>query len=153
MEPLIHTEILKHTLPVLGDKEAGETIQKLEIGLASGAEWCHDRIIFLAESDLYAWNVAADCHRAGVYRITVSKMREIAYRGLVQAWQDGVISAIEIGAFADDIASLQRFSSVLAEVELEDHLSLVWEHAFDLPPDFPETHIDLYKIYQRGKGN
>lgn len=151
MEPLAHIEILKHILPILNNKDAEEIIQKLEVGLASGAEWCHDRIQFLKQSDPHAWDVAADCHEARVYRITIPKMRQIAHRGLVQAWRDGIISTIEIGAFADDIASLQGFSHTLVEVEFEGHLAPVWAHAFDLPPGLSEIRVDLEKIYREEK--
>ena len=150
MGPLLYTEILRHLLSAVSNEEAGEKIQELEVGLASG-EWCHDRIEFLKVSQLHAWDIALDCHQARVYRITIPKMRKIARRGLTQAWKDGIISAIEIGAFADDIASLQQFSNVLAEADFKGYLNPVWEHALDLPPNLPPVRADLFQIYQEIK--
>jgi len=151
MELLAHTEILKHTLPALSRGEAEEVIRKLEAGLANGAEWCYDRIQFLGQSDPYAWGETADCSAAGVYCITVSKMRRIAREGLVQVWRDGLISAIEIGAFADDIASLRQFNRVLLEEVAEGHLAPVWEHFWDSPPNLPPSQADLERIYLGAK--
>ena len=150
MEPLTHTEILAHILPILNEEEAERKIRQLEAGLASGAMWCHDRIQFFEQSDPKARDIARDCHEAMVYQISLPRMRQIVARGLTQAWRDGIVSTEEIGAFADDIASLQVFNSILLEESAENFLSPIWEHAFDLPPGVVAEicGVDLQEIFE-----
>lgn len=150
MEPIAHIRILRDILPTLENQEAEDMIRKLEAGLAS-TEWRHKRLIFLGRRTSHAWEVARECHRAGAYRITVAKMREVARQGLVTFWRAGKISSLEIGAFADDIASIRELANSLLEAKGEGCLAPVWEHAFDPPPDFPEIHADLTRIFVEDK--
>lgn len=138
MELVGFTEIFKHILPTLKKEEAEEKIRQLEFSLTT-SEWCHDRIRFLRGSDAHAWDVAAGCHEIGSYQISIQQMEKIARVGLVEAWQDGVVSAKEIGAFADDIASLQAFNSVCL---MASELAPVWKDYFKTNTTFDPIDID-----------
>jgi len=150
-EPLLYTDILKYRLSAFGDGEAEQLIQQFEAGLASGAEWWSNRIEFLTDSGHNVWNITLDCHEQGSYKIPVAKMRKIVHIGLVAAWQKNIVTAAEIGAFADDVASLQEFSAVLGETD-NRRLSPIWEHAHDIPPGFTPVFVNIGEIYRKEQG-
>ena len=149
MEPVIHTEIFKHLLPVYKKNEAEEAIRRIEAGLASGAEWWNDRIEFLTTSGRNVWNITLDCHERGSYKIPITKMRRIARLGLVEAWRKNIVTAAEIGAFADDVASLQQFSAIMMEAQIDGDLASVWEHSLDVPPGFTPVFVDIGEICRK----
>ncbi|MFH0912370.1 MAG: hypothetical protein V1807_01790 [Patescibacteria group bacterium] len=156
------TTIFKHILPALPKKEAIEVVQQIEDALASGSKWCNERHYFLENSERHAFDAAHNRLEAGKFKISPKKMREIARLGLVCAYQEKIVTAKQIGALVDDIASLWLLASILGEAEFGGNLSPVWGHAFDLSPaeekeilrdvkEEQEVEDLMYKIYQHAK--
>ena len=148
-----YTTTFKHLLPVMSKKEAVETIRQIEEALAGGSGWCNERHYFLSHCEKHALDAAHNRLEAGKFKISQGKMRGIARLGLVCAYQEGIVTAKQIGEFIDDIASLWLFANVLGEAEFEGDMSPIWDHAFDLPADVSEeilrdTEDMLYRIYR-----
>lgn len=146
-ELLPPTSSFKFLLSLLPKKEVGEIVRQIEEALASDVRWLNERHYFLENSEKHAFDAARNRLEAGKFKISREKMKEIVRVGLVQAYQDGTVTAGEIGRFIDDVASLWLFTNTLVDMESESEVSPIWAHTFDIPPDmlekaFPGTEIE-----------
>lgn len=142
-ELISYTDIFKHILPgAVPDKQL-QIIKDIETALASGADWCGDRIRFLRVSE----NQQAD--RSIV--MPKSAVEAVVKLGLVEAYQQNKVSAWRIAAWLDNYNCLYELNDAVIQGMNNGIAASVWEHFLDTDTPLEPIEIDLNKIFEAAK--
>lgn len=144
LEPISHTTIFRHILPVLPKSEQLALIQEIENALGGGVDWCGNRIRFLKESEIMPWLPKPRV------RMLAAAVNAVVKLGLVEAYKQKKVTPKLIGEWMDSYHCLWALNDALLKALGGGVAAPCWEHAFDVLI-LPGDSIDIDKVLRKTK--
>ncbi len=135
-ESISYTDTFRHILLGSSPEKQLQIVKDIEIAMASGVEWCGNRIQFLRSSANPKVNQIVTM--PPTYKEAVVKF------GLVGAYQQSQLSALFIALWLDDCNCLLDLVHAIIQGQVDGVASPVWEHFLDMAN--LSQPIDIEKI-------